>query len=544
MAHEHSEFLVGTTFLNKLMLKPFGLMQYVGAWLTQFFYVPACGTSILATLWISIFLVGCKAFKLQGTTCALMLLPIACLLTTVVDLGYWIYILKENGYWFSHSLGYLAMLLLLWIAASTPRQYHLLWYLLAGALYPVLGWYTLLFVLCLVLSDKLSWRELVGVVSLVFVGSIWHAFYYSESKLVDVLMGGFPCFVTPTDNCDRLAIPFKVLGIITILIPLCKKYLEKVFVPVLCAILGISFTIALMFSDQNYINEMRMVRAAQEDKWQEVITIAAESQMPTISMAMLKNVALMNEGGLLDRSFKLGNNNDPSYNPDSLHVSFLEIAAPLVYYNYGMINEAIRLSYECAVQAGFSPFYLKTIARCARATGEKKLEDRFVTLLHHHPGYKHWQPEYPSEKVRELQFCYSDEITGVENSYSYLVGEISLWKAKDSKLVSEQALFYSMIQCDARRFWPSLRRFLNRHQGEEFPVHTQEAYILFIDKSPEENRMMVPVSQEIYDRYKLFWTDLENIVRMGKTLNDAKEELREKWGDTYWYYNLLGRKFR
>ena len=33
-AHDRSEFLFGTPFFHTLMQKPFGLMQYVGAWLS------------------------------------------------------------------------------------------------------------------------------------------------------------------------------------------------------------------------------------------------------------------------------------------------------------------------------------------------------------------------------------------------------------------------------------------------------------------------------------------------------------------------------
>ena len=91
-AHDRSEFLFGTPFFHTLMSKPFGLMQYVGAWLTQFFYQPAIGASILVVIWLLIFMVGTKAFRLQGSASALMLLPVACLLVSVVDLGYWIYV--------------------------------------------------------------------------------------------------------------------------------------------------------------------------------------------------------------------------------------------------------------------------------------------------------------------------------------------------------------------------------------------------------------------------------------------------------------------
>ena len=510
-AHDRSEFLFGAPFFHALMQKPFGLMQYVGAWLTQLFCYPAIGSGVLVAIWVLTFFVGTKAFRLQGSASALMLLPVACLLTSIVDLGYWVYVSTIRGYWFSQSVAYLVMLLFLWAARQTPRKWHLVWYLLASCLYPVLGWFALLFVLCLVLFEKPTWRELFGIVLLIFTASIWHTQFYSNLRFDDVVLAGLPRFITPSDNTPHLSNPFWVLGAVSLLIPLCGKYLAKAFVPVLCAAAGIYFISSLMFHDQNYIDEMRMVRYAEDDNWKEVLHMAEENKKPTSTMIFLKNIALMNEGGLLDRSFKLGNSPTSIYNPDTLHVSLLDIASPLVYYNYGMMNEAIRLNFENAIQAGFSPFYLKMLSRCALACGDKELVD-------------------------------PDELTGVENSDSYVVNTISLWSDSISKVASEQALFYAMLRCDSHRFWPSLRNYVKTHMDEEFPLHAQEAYILFIDKTPEEKRMMIPVEQGIYERYKQFWESLESKAVPGMTVEQVGEEMRAEYGDTYWWYNIFGRK--
>ena len=100
-AHDRSEFVYGAPFFHTLLSKPFGLMQYAGAWLTQLFCRPAVGTVVLAVIWALIFLTGARAFRLQAGASALMLLPVACLLTSVVDQGYWIYVSTIRGYWFS-----------------------------------------------------------------------------------------------------------------------------------------------------------------------------------------------------------------------------------------------------------------------------------------------------------------------------------------------------------------------------------------------------------------------------------------------------------
>ena len=553
-AHDRSAFVFGAPFFHTLMSKPFGLMRYVGAWLTQFFYHPALGAGVLVAIWILIFYVGAKAFRLQGSATALMLLPVACLLTSVVDLGYWIYILPFRGYWFSQSVGYLVMLLLLWAARCTPRKWHLVWYLLGICIYPVMGWFALLFVLCLALIEKPTWREYLGFVLLLFTASIWHTQFYTHLRSDDVVMAGFPRFKTILDNVDHLSIPFWILGAVSVLIPLCGRSLMKGFsnrwakcgvaiVPVLCTIAGVIFTSMLMFHDRNYIDEMRMVRHAEDDNWKEILRLAEENQKPTRTIVFLKNIALMNEGGLFDRSFKLSNDAVSINNPDSLHITLLEIASPLVYYNYGMMNEAIRLNFENGIQYGFSPFLLKTLSRCALAVGDEKLVERYTTILHHHPFYKNWQPAPVTAKIKELQRAYPDELTGIENSDSYIVNTISLWSDTISKVASEQAMFYSMIRCDSRRFWASLRNYVKSHMDEEFPVHAQEAYILYMDKAPEEKRIMLPISQTVYDRYKKFWETLEGQAKPGMTIEQIGENTRKEFGDTYWWYNLFGRKF-
>ena len=542
-AHDRSEFIYGTPFFHTLLSKPFGLMRYVGAWLTQLFCQPVIGAGVLMAIWALIFIVGTKAFRLQGSASALMLLPVACLLTSIVDLGYWVYVSTIRGYWFSQSVAYLLMLLLLWAARCTPRKWHLAWYLLGVCVYPVLGWYALLFVLCLALVEKPTWREFLGFVLLLFTAAIWHTQFYSNLRFDDVVLAGMPRFETPMDLSERLSIPFWMLGAVSMLIPACHRYLAKWFAPALCAIAGIVFTSSLMYYDKNYIDEMRMVRYAEDDNWQAVLHIAEENKKPTSTMVFIKNIALMNEGGLFERSFKLGNSAVDLNNPDSLHVTLLDIASPLVYYNYGMMNEAIRLNFENAIQAGFSPFYLKMLCRCALAVGDEKLVERYTTILHHQPFYGNWQPAPVTENIKQLQKCYPDEITGVENSESYIVNGISLWYDSDSKVASEQALLYAILRCDSRRFWPALRNYVKLHLDEQFPLHAMEAYILFMDKAPEEKRMMLPVERSVFERYKQFWEAMERLAKPGKTIEKVGEEMREEYGDTYWWYNIFGRKF-
>ena len=63
-----------------------------------------------------------------------------------------------------------------------------------------------------------------------------------------------------------------------------------------------------------------------------------------------------------------------------------------------------------------------------------------------------------------------------------------------------------------------------------------------MDKAPEEKRMMLPVEQSVYERYKQFWDILEQKAKPGMTIDKVGEEMRAAFGDTYWWYNIFGRK--
>ena len=99
-----------------------------------------------------------------------------------------------------------------------------------------------------------------------------------------------------------------------------------------------------------------------------------------------------------------------------------------------------------------------------------------------------------------------------------------------------------MIRCDSGRFWASLRKYVKMNPDAKFPLHAQEAYIMYMDKSPEEKPIMLPVEQAVYDRYKKFWETLENLIKSGLKQDDIGARMHGEWGDTYWYYNIFGRK--
>ena len=94
------------------------------------------------------------ALELKGAWQTIVLLPLACLLASELDLGYWVYILQLRGYWFAQSLGYLCVALVLLGVRLTPERWRLAWYAIPVIAFRFFGWTAYLMALILLLSHK------------------------------------------------------------------------------------------------------------------------------------------------------------------------------------------------------------------------------------------------------------------------------------------------------------------------------------------------------------------------------------------------------
>ena len=547
-AQDRNVFVEGwDAFAALTAMHPFGLIEWLGSWMTQLFYWPAFGMTILLLVWLITGATLIWALELKGAWQTIVLLPLACLLASELDLGYWVYILQLRGYWFAQSLGYLCVALVLLGVRLTPERWRLAWYAIPVIAFPFFGWTAYLMALILLLSHKPKIWDAVGVVLTAVAPLVWYYIAFRNLPVREVWVAGFPLFESPTVDSLRPSIPFFILIAITLLIVvLPKKEIKKTWlsivmtVVVVCAsAVGVFYAI---FNDYNYLAEMRMTQAAMADDWKSVLDEARVSPRPSRTMVILKNIALMNEGDLGDVSFVMnGNSGVEIYNPDSLNLNMMQIAAPLVYYNYGCMNFAIRWCIENAVGYGYSPFYLKNLARCSKATGEEEASSRYVTMLRRTMCYKDWTPKV-SPLVAEMKSAYKDELGADNNSCDrYLIEKLALSSGTGSSVMQEQCLFYSILMRDNTKFWPAFTEYVSSHKDEKLPRSFQEAYIMFNDAKHVDSLLEVKISPEVMQDYNAFWAEGQGYANMGMDRNAVSASMWEKWGGTYWWYNAFGR---
>ena len=176
-------FLNTKLFFNEQMVVPGGLLSWMGTYLTQYFYYPWLGTILLSLCWLLMMWFTKRAFKLSNQWSALTLVPVALLLLTIVDMGYWVYILKLPGHVFVGTLGTTAVAGLLWAFRALPQRFGLrLIFIVITALlgYPFLGIYglgtTLLMGLFIWNLEQPLWQKSYMVFTMAKYGyfHIWH----------------------------------------------------------------------------------------------------------------------------------------------------------------------------------------------------------------------------------------------------------------------------------------------------------------------------------------------------------------------------------
>lgn len=560
--HLRTPFIEGSLFFDDLFNEPFGLMKWVGCWLSQLCYYPLLGAIVLILLWTLSFFLGLKASGLTTRWSALFLLPLSCLLLGVVGIGYWVYIIKEYGLFFSQSVAFLLMLSVLCVVKDyvLPRNHSsFIVLLIAILLYPVVGWFSFLFVLC-VLPALIRTNGLKALIILLAILSptIYKYILFGGTSNEMLWRAGFPLFDDQAVFHIRQSVPYILLAITTLAIFVFSAFGEKhnersestskrgiyVYAVVTLIVSAISFlgVWQFMFKDYNYLAEMRMVKYSLDDNWQKVVEEAQQTSRPSRAMVVLKNIALMNTGELGDRSFQLSNDGRDIKNPDSLNVNSMQIAAPIIYYNYGKIVFATRWATEFAVTYGYSPFVLMNLCRSALAKGETKAAERYLTLLHSHLFYVDWQPKPVSPLIKELDSAFADVLdSDGNNAENYLINIFSNSSESGWATVREIALFHSMLTGEPSLFWPCFIAFAQVEPDQVLPLHYQEAYCCFMERFPIEMPFKVKINDSTVQNYVSFRRQYQVLKDAGYDNETIGETLRGKWSGTYWWHTSFGR---
>ena len=118
-------FLDTPLFLKQQMVTSGWLLTWVGTYFTEFFYHQWLGVTLLCLWWALLMWVTGRTFRVPMKWAVVLLIPVAALLVTDVDLGYWLYYLKLRGHFFAATIGTTVAVACVWLFRLLPDKFFL-----------------------------------------------------------------------------------------------------------------------------------------------------------------------------------------------------------------------------------------------------------------------------------------------------------------------------------------------------------------------------------------------------------------------------------
>ncbi len=584
---EQSLFLYNGHFFREAMALPAGFLSYLSAFFIQFFYYPQLGATVYVLLLVALYVLTKRVFDIPARWSLLALLPVAVLLAYSTQLGYWIFYMKIQGFYYMALLATLASLLVAWVCLKYKALYApvvILWavggYMLFGAY--ALGSAVVIAVASLV--DRIKSRyapifiasaALMLVAVCIFVYAVpqgmYHYNIYSNTMLGHMPFAGLPVHQWVIGNTEMFPngifeywLPIVLLPLVYLLLAFLRGSLGEskegknskllVAVNVVLLVIIVAFTSFYWYNDVNFGIENKQNRAMWSEDWEAVAEYAKESKLPTRQIVLNKNMALLRLGRLGEEAFKYPDGSADIAHPGVVHLT--QTGGMMNYFQYGKFNFCYRWCIENAVEYGWRAEYLKHAVRCMLLSGQHKLAMRYINILKETLFYRSWacemenyinEPKLISKqeefRMPLLMYNYKDALE-LDDSYVevYLSKSLSgTFTKDDSRLYAEAAVVFALVRKDVKLFWETMSRYIAQGKMTRVPNHFQEAIVLFtsLNKDITTN---IPIDFKVKNRFESFIKNIQKYKGMKE--KEMAPYFVDEYGDTYWYFYFFVREIK
>ena len=557
-------FLFSSLFFKQQMIVAGGMLSYLGTFFTQFFFYPWIGVVLLCGWWLLLTWVTKRAFRIPDSWCALALLPVAILLVSNMDLGYWHYLMKLKGYFFLPTIGTTAAVSLLWAFRSLPDK---LWlrlsflFMVAAIGYPLMGAYALA---ALLLMGIWTWRlsgnktqnaavSVVAVLSIVAIPLFYYRYVYYQTNLDDIYRAALPVFSISDDYPEffypyyALAACFLAFVLVNLNVEPAKKQKAWLTWGIQGVIIAIMFVGVKHFwyKDANFHHELAMQRCIDQVDWEGVLKEGAKQDgEPTRAIAMMHNLALSRLGRQVDEMYYFPKGSKKSNTP--LPIYMYKVAGRLIYYHYGIMNECHRMCMEEGVERGWNHELLKYMARCALFNGEPQAARKYLDLLKQTLYYGEWAERFQKlvdsgqmaddpETGSITHMLHYDNFLGADNGYveKNLMTTLSETDA-DDLYFQEQAVLGAMWTRNPDDFWDRFQHYVDMlPEGSNVPRIFQEAAYLFANMQQRSDTEAMPLDENVKKNFRAFISEMQQYK--GPRAQQMRSALYPSFGNTYYY---------
>ena len=542
-------FLYRSSYINEFFLKPGGLLDLSGKFLTQFYISKFAGSAILAavlTLPAIILLYISKRLLTGAALSNLLLLIPSCFL-----------LMMQTHYYHQmmYDLGFLLVLVYFLVSIlSENKTYRYVTLALFPLFYYLDGAYALIFIglyiiYCLFYIKKpekyyfsLILLAVAGISVILFnrlflIQSVKQLFLYPLPFINDVIHQKF----------------FYILTGYVILYPaLCKltasvrlKRLNKRVITLIPVALFLSLTIVLLITGYNSqtARVINLEKLGFQGRWNDAIQYHEKYPSENMIGQYFYNIALSESGQLCDRLFygKQDFGTGSLFLPwSSEHINW----GAYSFYAIGLINEAQRWAYEEMVVYGPRPQNMKLLVKSSLINGKNSLAEKYTGVLKNTLFYNSWAKEYEKmigdssairshpelgKKIKIMpQTDFFVFLDSPEQNLPVLVDE-----TPSNREAFEYLMSWLLLSKEVETLVNNIR-LMKKIGYTRIPKHIEEAIMIYYNSQgvfPDLGGLSV--SNETVLRFEQYFGAY---MKARQNPGTMKEKMQKQFGNTFWYY--------
>ena len=558
-------------FFRQQMVVAGGLLTWLGTWFTEFFYHPVLGVGWLCLWWALLMVLAQRAFRIPIKWTAWLLVPVALLLLTCVDLGYWLYYLKLRGQFFVATIGMCAACSAVWLFRSLPAKYYLRELVIVvstAVLYPLVGFYGLLATLLMAImlwrmeGEKTTSRivgSVVAAAAIIVIPLIYYRLVYYQTSEANIYWTALPLFRMLEENTEYY-IPYYIIVAFFCALAISYRRLPEGDVkhPLWWGLGQIAMLAVLVmgvktfwYHDYNFNKELSMQRCMEQEDWNGILQEAADlEEEPTRAIVMMKNLALFRLGrqGNEQYRFRTGAKESNSKVP----VNMTQVVGRSIYYYYGLPNYCYRWCLEDGVEYGWRAEYLKYMTRCALLNDEQAVARKYINMLRHTRYHREWAEQMAPllDKHQELAshstyapilhlMNFEDKLNSDQAIVEQFLMYHFVYDPSPDTLYHEQAVYSALWTKDIDTFWPHFFRYAQEHLKDHMPTHLQEAAYLYGHLENKVDISHMPFDDSVKQTYDAFMQMAQRCNQMKMNEEQMREAFYPQFGKTFYYEYFL-----
>lgn len=543
---KQSLFIFSADYFKETVRQPGSLLVYLSRFITTFFHLRVLtGLLISLIICLSIWMISKIINLLSGKTS--MIVPLVYGTAFLALQGNYQYLVQNN-------LGILLQLVLFYLTLRYIRGWlpvilFPFWYLLTGGF----AWmFAMMYSLYLALKSlKKGWPKILimPAITILIIWLLSESFLFRNFRVLIVLPlsregTGTPLILFPAVAVAVILLP--AIAHIRINKPLIFKRFEQhrtiIFVALAFLLAGI--TSFLRYS-KVYSDYFAAEKLFYSEKYSEVNNYIDKHPSTNRLTIYLNNISLCETGKLNDLMFHYLQSPDGQ----SLFLKWEMYGEVLrrgayFYFTTGMINEAERWAFENMVMKGIAPEDLRILVKSEIINGNYKVAAKYAAMLSRTFAYRKEAKEYlglladttlidshPKLGVKRREKIGHDFFSITDNPYINI--EMAFAADTFNRKLYEYRMAYQMLAEDYEGIVAGLPH-LERLGFTRVPVHIQEAALVSrmsgLSLSGLGNLRIDPQTEARFTQF------LQTFNSYGNNLKTAQAALRQRFGNTFWYY--------